>query len=219
MRILLFAILAGAQAYGQSHIDVDNPAPRLGSDIAVSFVLEDGDDQVGRGSITLTSAARVGPMTIGPFSLVIAGKRYETDSVTLSVAPKLPADIKDGLWLRVVDFDGGQFLIVDQRISGSWKKERKADNQVSMTHVANTSFAELKEDLLKTMGIKITASSSRSGTESVETADGVGSELVSYKTWTYKILKTSQFKDRVKIDERNFDNAPRNLTVDAAWIE
>src|ERR1051325_2105817 len=114
----LLAIFISISGYSQSSLIVDNPGPRVGDNIKLSIRLEAGEESIGRGDIELyEQAENVGSVTFGPFTFTVAGKVYETGTVTVNVSPKLPANVLDGIWVRLIPFQEEYFLIIEQRIS------------------------------------------------------------------------------------------------------
>lgn len=198
---------------------INNPAPREGDEIDISITLEDKEEKIGEGRLTLTQIlTETGPVTIGPFKFVIADKAYETDVITVTVLPKISNDIKDGLWVRLVDFKGERYLIIEQRISNQWKIEKKSDNETTVTHGEGVKYAEFKKEILEDNGLDIPESYSWTKSQVLDENDPFGSGTVSYKIETLKLEKTDKFK-KIKVDKKSFNNFPDNIKIDEVWIE
>jgi hypothetical protein len=216
---LLSAFLSLSASAQVARLDIDNPAPRAGDDIRVTFTVDkepQGDtrskkDRTGFGDIKITTTlADTGSMVIGPFKFTIRNKEYTTQVLTIQVYPPLPSDAKDGIWMREVDFNGDHFLIIEQRLSGQRKKEQKQDAEITIGFNSDPQFASLDEDKFEANGLDIISSSSRSGKH--------GSD-VSFTVATFKFKKTDAFKGKLKIDRKVLRDVPDNVTVESIWIK
>lgn len=135
MRALLFMTLISTWTYGQSELSTNNPAPRQGDEIEINVTLKENGERIGKGDIKISQLiTEVGHVNIGPFKFTIGDKAFETGVLTLTISPKLPDDIKDGFWIRLIEVKGEGYLIMEQRISNQWKREKKSDNETTMTH-------------------------------------------------------------------------------------
>ncbi len=220
MRLLILLTIISTWTYGQSRLTINNPAPRQGDEIDISITLTDNEEGVGKGNLKLTQElTETGLVTLGPFKFTIGDKTYETDILTVTVSPKIPNDIKDGLWIRLVDFNGEKYLIIEQRISNQWKREKKNDNEVTMTHGDGVKYAEFRKEVLEDNGLDILTSSSSTKSQLLDKNDTFGNGTVSYKIETFKFEKTDKFTKKLRIDKRSFDNFPDNIKVDEIWIE
>lgn len=205
--------------YGQSMLTINNPAPRQGDEIDINVKLLDNKVRVGEGTIKFTQeVTETGPLTIGPFKFMLEGKTYETDILTVTVAPRIPIDIKDGIWIRIVEFNEEKHLIIEQRISGQWKT-KKGDNEVTMTYGSGVIYAEFREEVFEENGLEILASTSSSGSRLLDKNAPFGHGTVSYKIEIFKFKKTDEFSKKLRIDKRSFNNFPDNVKIDDVWIE
>src|SRR5690349_20173903 len=133
-------------------LSVSNPAPRVGEQFSVSFELEKNDpdslevaddimakllvsdmNSVGRGEIEISDwfLSDAGPLKIGPIQIPINGKIYETSVLDLTVSPKLPEDIDEGIWIRQLNFQGQEYIILEQRLRGEFKPEKNKNGRMS----------------------------------------------------------------------------------------
>jgi hypothetical protein len=220
---LLSAFLSLPASAQVARLDIDNPAPRAGDDIRVTFGLDkdqgtdlQGDarskkDRTGFGDIKITTTlADTGTMVIGPFRFTIRNKEYTTQVLTIQVYPPLPSEAKDGIWIRQVDFNGDHFLIIEQRVSGQRKKEQKQDAEITIGFSSDSQFASLDEDKFEANGLDIISSSSRSGKHGHD---------VSFTVATFKFKKTPAFKGKLKIDRKVLRDVPDNATIESIWIK
>lgn len=221
MRLITLLTLITSLTFGQSKLATNNPAPRQGDEIDISVTLKENDERIGKGNLKLTHVlTETGTVNIGPFKFQIANKEYETDIITINVSPALPNDIKDGLWIRLVDFNDKKYLIIEQRISNQWKREKQqSDNESTMTHGDGVKYAEFKQEILEDNGLEITASSSSTKSQVLDKADTFGNGTVSYKIETFEFEKNGEFKKKIRIDKKSFDNFPDNIKIDEIWIE
>jgi hypothetical protein len=220
---LLSAFLSLSTSAQVARLDIDNPAPRAGDDIRVTFGLDKdqskdlpGDarskkDRTGFGDIKITTTlADTGTMVIGPFRFTIRNKEYTTQVLTIRVYPPLPSDAKDGIWIRQVDFNDDHFLIIEQRVSGQRKKEQKQDAEITIGFNSDAQFASLDEDKFEANGLDIISSSSRSGKYGDD---------VSFTVATFKFKKMPSFKGKLKIDRKVLRDVPDNVTIEGIWIK
>jgi len=218
--ILPILIFISTWTWGQVELSTNNPAPRVGDEIKISFSLKDMDERFGNGDLKLyEKLTESGTINIGPFTFTIGGKVYESDVLTINVAPKLPDNVKDGLWIRLVDFKDSKYLIIEQRISNQWKREKKSDNEFTMSHGDGVKYADFKRQILENNGLMINSSSSSSSSQIIDDKDLFGAGTVSYKIQVFEFQKTDKFKQRVKIDKDAFTNLPDKTKIDTIWIE
>jgi hypothetical protein len=226
MRAIIFLLsvfLSLSTSAQVARLDIDNPAPRAGDDIRVTFGLDKdqskdlpGDarskkDRTGFGDIKITTTlADTGTMVIGPFRFTIRNKEYTTQVLTIRVYPPLPSDAKDGIWIRQVDFNDDHFLIIEQRVSGQRKKEQKQDAEITIGFNSDAQFASLDEDKFEANGLDIISSSSRSGKYGDD---------VSFTVATFKFKKMPSFKGKLKIDRKVLRDVPDNVTIEGIWIK
>jgi hypothetical protein len=218
--LLPILIFISTWSLGQAELSINNPAPRVGDEIKISFSLKDLDERFGNGDLKLyETLTESGTINIGPFTFTIGGKVYESDVLTINVAPKLPEKVKDGLWVRLVEFKDSRYLIIEQRISNQWKKEKKSDSDFTISHGDGVTYTDFKREILENNGLKIISSSSSSSSQIIDDKDIFGAGTVSYKIQIFEFEKTDKFKQRVKIDKDAFINFPDKTKIDTIWIE
>ena len=229
--IFLLSFFLSLSAFAQARLGIDNPAPRAGDDIRVTFVLDKQEagsresdkslssrdtalkNRAGFGDVKITTTlADTGNMVIGPFRFTVQSKEYTTDVLTIKVYPPLPPSVKDGVWIRQVDFNGDHFLIIEQRI-GKRKKEQKPDAEITIGFTDDPEFATLDEEKFEANGLDIISSSSRSGNQTLDGTD------VSFKVATFKFNMTAAFKGKVKVDKKFLRDVPDNITIESILIK
>jgi len=168
-----------SQAQQASYLEPDNPAPRLGTsiDISVHLQKEDlrwleqkenltSDEQealdgniIGGGMLKITQVMQdTGSVTIGPFTFVIGNAIYNTDAIDVKVLPPLPVNATDGLWVRVENFRGFYYRLIEQRVANSWKRDSKDANTLTLS-TSELKFSEFNRDRLEQQGLEILSSS------------------------------------------------------------
>ncbi|MER2995951.1 hypothetical protein [Pontibacter populi] len=243
MRAVLLALLifVSYQSWSQnSKLTVFNPGPRVGDDIEISITLEKENleaikskssksieefNQVqsnyyGSGTIKLSDLTNEpGLKQIGPFEFNLNGVSVKTDSILLTIYPALPGNKKDGMWVRIIDFNGDSFLIIEQRISNDWKRE-KGKNSTTFSHGGDdVKFAKLDEAKFEAKGLDIISSSSSSSSQIVDKDDVMGSGTVSFNIDTYQFKKTVNFNNAFKLDKKMFIDFTHNIEDVEAWIK
>jgi hypothetical protein len=236
----LWSVPAIAQV---SRLDVSNPAPRVNEEIEIIISLRNENldalerkenktpedvqalrnNKVGYGTLKLSHVLTdTGRVTLGPFKFVLGKKDYETDVLQFTVYPELPKDIYDGLWIRQVDFKGERYLIVEQRISSTAGKPKKAGEEIVIIGGSSSDvpYTELDEMRFQEKGLKILSSNARSESQILNTQDASASVTVNYRIATYRFRKTPGFRSRFKLDKRLFVNYPdKNVITGDVWID
>ena len=190
--LILFTICS-LNAIGQEKlkIEIDNPEPRVGQSVTfsinVDFLTNYFKKELGRNVDFTRSTSIFGMQSddferviifekaktyeIGPFDFEFNGKKYTTETIQVNVLAKLP--MKNGLWLRKTEFEGQQYLILEQLISNESNKTNNENGGYSHTiggvKPEGKEFAELNEELTK--GVKLSNYSSASNTLNPEDAE------------------------------------------------
>lgn len=239
--LLTLFLFTGFQSWSQnSKLTVFNPGPRVGDDIEVSITLEKENleaiknkssksiedfNQVqsnyyGSGTIKLSDLANEpGIKQIGPFVFSFNGVTIKTDSILLNIHPPLPENKKQGMWVRIIDFDGDSYLIIEQRFPNSWKRGKGQDKNTLSLGADNFKFAKLDEAEFESKGLEIISSSSSSSSQIVDKNDVLGSGTVSFNIATYKFKKTENFKKPFKLDKKLFSDFTQNIEHGEVWIK
>ena len=224
-----------------SKLETNNPIPRQGDEIQIEFSIEKSDltdlknkqkkskedfnriynNNVGNGDFKINQiVSDTGQITIGPFSFTINDTTYRTNTIRLTVLPKLPGKIRDGVWIRSADIDGIGYLVVEQRVSK--EPQRKLDSQGTTVSFDNDGikFVELDKEKFEKLGLKITSTSTNSTTQATDKVDNeLFSQFVRYYKSTYSFEKQVDFKGPLKIDQNLFMNFPKNGFVEILTIK
>jgi hypothetical protein len=129
------------------------------------------------------------------------------------VYPALPENLGEGIWIRYVEFDKKNYLLVEQRIPDSPKKEDTSQGAVISLSTEGATFAELDKEKLERDGIKIVSSYSSTA------MNKVGNGYVNYKISTFIFEKNSNFKNPIKINGRYFSNFPKQVHTEEVVIK
>ena len=231
---LLLLIFCSLNAVGQKklEIEIDNPEPRVGQSVTfsinVDFLTDYFKKELGKNVEFTRSTSIFGMQSddferviifekakkyeIGPFDFEFNGKKYTTETIEVNVLPKLP--MENGLWLRITEFDGQKYLILEQLISN---KSNKTDNEnggyshtIGGVKPEGKEFAELNEELIK--GIELSNYSSATNTLNPEGA-GLFDVGFSYSIKKYKIKFDEDFKGNYIITEIDFKNLPEDFDI------
>jgi hypothetical protein len=227
--IILLGLLT--EAWGQnSRLETNNPIPRQGDGVQIEFTIDKRDlaelknkekktkeeynrlwdNNVGKGNLKIIQiVSDTGRVTVGPFSFSVDDATYVTNSLTLKVLPKLPGNIRDGIWIRYTAINDIGYLIIDQRVSRG--PQRKTDSQGSSLALENEgiTFADLDREKFEKLGFKIISNSSSSSIQSVDkVGDDPFSDFVNYHESAYT-FENANLKGTLKIDKNLFINLPK----------
>ncbi|WP_299121791.1 hypothetical protein [uncultured Winogradskyella sp.] len=232
---ILFLLFCSINLIGQEKlkINIDNPEPRVGQKvnftIEIDFLNDYFKDELGE-SIELTGSSSVFAMSskdfqrviifneakkheIGPFNFEFNGKKYTTDSIEVNVQPELP--IEKGLWIRLAEFEGEHYIILEQLIENISNKTDNENGGYSHTIGGilpeGIEFAGLNENL--TDGIELSNYSSSSNTLTAKDADffDVG---FSYSIKKYRVQFDDDFDGSYIISEKDFENLPEETELE-----
>ncbi|PHQ28851.1 BatD family protein [Leeuwenhoekiella nanhaiensis] len=236
----LILILFSINAIGQTklEIEIDNPEPRVGQSVTfsinVDFLTDYFKKEFGKNVEFTRSTSIFGMQSddferviifekakeyeIGPFNFEFNGKKYTTGTIKVNVLPKLP--MENGLWLRITESEGQQYLILEQLISNESNKTDNENGGYSHTiggvKPEGKEFAELNEELTK--GIELSNYSSANNTLSPEGA-GLFDVGFSYSIKKYKIEFEENFNGEYIITKKDFKNLPENFDIGKIKLE
>ena len=220
--ILIFLSVALATSAQETiKLKVDNPAPRVGDAVKISFSLQFLSDrlanQLNKGvelvapsyvygdSIALSDFQRnvtfeySGRQVLGPFRFNINGKEIGTDSIVLEVGEKLP--IKESISVRYVEFSEKKYLIVEQYIP---------ENKQAIKNTGSDEFAEIMEKPAKGVLLKMESLTRRSGTPNVEEKT---SPALIYISRRYEVVLGEDFDGTFLLSSKYFINLPEDAVI------
>lgn len=217
-------------------LDVNNPAPRIGEDIPITYEIKRSDrkvefpispdelkeinkNKIGKGTLTLEDyATDTGEVVIGPLTFEIDGEIFKSDTLRLNIYPKLPNE-KNGFWTRFIKYRGEYYLITEQRIGGEWKQKKDSKNSFSMSFDSEgVEFAEIPRSSIKLDNIEISFSYSTSSSQTIEGEEVFGSGTVHYKLYVYRIDLKEGYNDDFVIKKKHFENFPKKQDFKAIEI-
>lgn len=212
-----FCTLVFAQ---QALIEPDNPSPRVGDNVILSILLlnidsanggpVDQEKRIASGSLRLSQTLRdTGAVNIGPFSFTVNNNTYEAPAITLQIRPSLPGNEAKGLWASVVKSGGYIYVIVEQRIPTSVKRDPANPNTLVLA-TDEPEFADLITERMAKFGLEFISSSVNMETQMIERR---GSAVnVSYRLASYKFRSVDSIAKEVRIDKSFFSNFPKGVS-------
>jgi len=231
--VLLFFIFCSINLIGQEklRIEIDNPEPRVGQSVAfsikVDFLIDYFQNELGENvdftrSIPIFGVQsddfkrviifkKAGKHIIGPFDFDFNGKQFTTDIIEVNVLPELPVEI--GLWLRLIEFEGQKYLILEQYMSNEANRTEYEDgysHTIGGVIPEGREFAELNKILTK--GIELNNYSSSTTTVRPEGA-GLFDVGFSYSIKKYRIKFDENFDGIHIISKTDFNNLPHVFDI------
>lgn len=137
-QFLLLAVFCASFTFSYSQsaqLILHNPLQRVGDKISVSFKIDPTfekedpntnvkpepltcrtvDNSIASGHVSIAKQLdSEGVYEVGPFSLNIEGKNYESNSLKFNVYPKLP-EVTNGVWVSYITYANKNYIIVEQR--------------------------------------------------------------------------------------------------------
>jgi hypothetical protein len=206
---------------------LNNPAPRVSDELGIEFQMgtngvldrpEPGMNAVG--TIKLNNLrSDSGWVWIGPFSMSIDGVVYKTDSVHLWIAPNLPAE-ETGFWMRQVESDGRQLLILEQRMPLKQKVGKGSDRgttEITWT-AGDEDFASIDQASLEGTGVFMDFKYSQSNQQTIRVNNGLDYLFVYYKFSVYEIHKSAEFKGELELKRKHFVKFPSGVPLETIMI-
>lgn len=212
-----FSALLFAQ---QAIIEPDNPSPRLGEDVILNILLSesitpngasaDPDKRVATGSLRFSQTLTdTGAVNIGPFSFTVNNNTYEASVITLQIRPSLPENEAKGLWASIVKFREYVYVIVEQRIPNSVKRDPANPNTLVLA-TDEPEFADLITERMTGFGFEFISSSVNMDTQMINRR---GSAVnVAYRLASYKFRPVNPASQELRIDKSFFTNFPRGIS-------
>ncbi len=234
--LLFVAISIGAFAQF-STIEPENPLPRVGQSVNLFITLDKTDlsalerkenltgaetdemhsNRVGRGSLKITEVfPDTGNIVIGPFTFVVAGTAYVTNSIELTVRPALPDASREGLWVSCIRLNNQYYVVVEQRVPTAFRRDSDDPNTITLNS-SEVEFAELDTEKLLDRGLELISSSE--STDNQFLGKDISTGVVAYKVASYKFRALKNFPGSIKIDRSFFSRLPRHARIEEAILK
>ncbi len=220
--------------YGQIiKLESDNPAPRVGDRFSISFIIEKNDldsmdvttdpvdrvlvqsmNRIGDGDIKISekSITEPGPFKIGPILIPLNNKVYKTSTLDLVISPKLPGNIDEGIWIRQLNFQGTEYIILEQRHPGQMKP--KIDSNGRTIYGMSTGDATWTKLRMSQVGTEfdIEEKSSRSAIQPIDIGDAL------YMVTVYSYRSRNPRNKELVIDKSLLTNFPEKGHFEVARV-
>lgn len=239
MKKIIFLVLMNClllQVNSQSiSLKLSNPAPRVGETFSIQYKINiddtplvkgilktDIDAPIGnnackanyylaKGSLYFNKAfEEEGPVSLGPLSFKIEAKEFTSDTISLTIYPKLP-NVRTGVWVRVLTYNSTNYIILDQRISSI-----KKSNQTDLDEQA---FIEINESKLIGSKLKIVSKRRQSGTYFIDGEINRSEREYKYRTTIYIVSADSDYKNDFTLSQECFINVPENSDIKPALVD
>lgn len=197
-------------------IRISNPAPRVGDEIELNFMLKENnpdslevvDNPWSKFLVNnMNSAGTVkveidggymtepGALRIGPIQIPIDGKVYTTDTLTLNVSPKLPEGINNGIWVRMIRFNDVDYIVFEQRQPGEFKEETNDRGRTSHSiGTEDADWSDIHIDRIERLGIAIERTMSYTSVHFLDSGNAL------YKLVVYSYKPLASFKGKFTLD-------------------
>lgn len=198
------------------------PEPRVGQSITLTLELDFIEDYIKSslpselklsGSSAFSKyqadiqANDTGYFQIGPYTFEFNGQKLQTDSIVLHVLE--PLEKKEGVWIRLIEYDSIQYLIVEQYIDNEWKKDKKRKEGSSMSLTTNAlDFVTLKEQPVERL--RFFRRHANSTSVPIDDSDLFGPSLA-YRLQIYRV--TNQTGEAIALTKKFFENSPRKTII------
>lgn len=225
---LLFTLVSFLSFSQIVTFELNNPFPRIGNEFLIEYTIKKDTNEVndsknfleqakeirskilGSGTLKLTNMIKdTGYSTIGPFEFNINNQVVRSEQIKLKFDDPLPKE-KRGIWIRQSIYNGQEYLIIEQRISGEWVTTKTSSNSISREFKSDSEdFVEINQEKFENANVTFSFSYSTSGSQEVD-INGE-SITVSYKMSLYKINKSKLFKAPLKLNKTNLKFLPQYL--------
>jgi hypothetical protein len=234
--IFLFATLfiGISNAQGILKVSVSNPILRVGDDLEIKYWLKSSDtdvennsntfdfddrlNTVGQGELTIAEFTKdTGYVKIDPIVLTFNGKKYTSDTINIYVLPKLP-QTRIGFWSHLVHLNGEIFLVLEQRFPAKYKEERINGTLHRTLDADNVDFAEIDIKSIENPHVRITFSSSRTQSHSLNGNSFGGDDLMHSKQTIYNITYSENYQFDFLLQKENFIHFPKSSVFRAILL-
>lgn len=231
---LLLLLFCSIGLIGQEKlkIEIDNPEPRVGQSVTFSIDMDFLNDyfknKLGK-NIEFSNSSlfamhsksfervivfnKAKKHKIGPFNFEFNGTKYFTDTIEVNVLPELP--IERGVWVRLTEFEGEKYIILEQLIENESNFKEHEDGGFSHTIGGvlpkGKEFAELHEELTDGIELSNYSSSSHTLTSKDSKQMDVG---FSYSIKKYRIEFKDNFDGSYTLSKKDFEHLPEKIDLE-----
>ena len=220
-------------------LEIDKPQPRVGETVNLTLEIPFIEDYIkgtidkdieitGTGSIYGPSSRKfqrniqfkeAKTYTIGPFEFEFNNKKYVSNSITVEVVPAIPQ--KAGIYVRVAESNGEQFLIIEQMIKNVKDDGYDNDGNYSVTlggsKPKGMEYIDINRELAP--GINLLFKFSSEGTTPL-TVDFMSKKMgFSYAFRLYKIEFDENYSGSYTLKKTDFQNFPRRTRLEKIEIK
>ena len=234
--LITLSFFVNFNIYSQDTIQlhIDNPKPRVGEEIELSFKFNFFTDEVQKqlnpgiemsdrhsvfggqsneftSNISFTEA---GPHTIGPFKFNFNGKEIITNSILVQVDEKLP--IKEGIWVRYAEVNNKKYIVIEQMIRNKPNENKKENITSTITYGGSGGLLEEDEfaELNSNLDIGISATFKKSLRNTVNgTGLGFQKSGLTYSLRIYELKTEADFSGNFTLTKRHFTNLPKGHKI------
>lgn len=189
----------------KARLSLPIPAFRVGDNVEIKYELykdntTDWESKVGEGSIKLEKTFLTpGKYPVGPLFLQINGVKYASDTIAVQVDDALPEE-KNGIWIRQVQFNGKEYILVEQRIGGDWETVSTGTNSTNTSFKAKSDeFAEIDPGQLDNAPVNLQFNYSYSTTQNMTEGSSAN-----YKISVYVLAKQANFSGSFTLTRKHF---------------
>jgi len=142
------------------------------------------------------SVKDTGSFQIGPWEMQFNGIIYQTDSLHIRVLDPLP--LEEGLWIRIMEHEGKQYLILEQQLKSNWEIEEEDNGTLTSSgYTDELKFAEPLGEPAPGIGFSLRVSTG--GFISLEEGSAFGDAL-SYSRKIYELSNRKRKAIQLRAD-------------------
>ena len=172
----------------------------------IAITCKTPDYSIETGAFRLTkSFDTTGVYTIGPFSFIVEGKSFESNTMTFNVYPELPK-ITKGLWVSFLNFENKHFIVIEHRVEGQM-------NIYSNPKIQEDNFVRINDSIFNSDNIEIIRESFGGITSSL---DG---NWYTQKNTVYQIWLSDDYKNNFSLTEKHLANMPEDAKIKPVLIK
>ncbi len=226
--VILFATI-GLKVFAQDfNLEVSNPFPRVGEKIYVKYEILHPDSALiivkeeyrnnppllsckEPNNILVTGNFEYNPfqskreVALGPISLNLNGKKYTSNSIRITIGPKLP-NVKTGFWVNFQTYNNIPYIIIEQRI------DKRIESTMGYNPGTNgKDFVEIDPKAFNSDNMVISSPWFATGTSFLEGNSSLSENQYSFKKTVYKIWTNENYNGDFLLTKDYFKNFSNNL--------